>query len=176
MSWPTIMGTVFSVLLFGTVALAYVGHAHVRRMERLGREVDEEHRPSDPAPARPSLGVVFSVQSTASFYGEEHRGGIMANGERFVPERLTCAAPADVPLGAELIVTSVREPWRTVIVRVTDRLGEAARRHGRELDLSEAAFERIAHLNEGLAGVRRRRLGPPASAPVELRRGKEATP
>ena len=66
---------------------------------------------------------------------------------------LTCDAPEEVPLGAELILESMREPWRVVVVRVV------ALHRGPELDLSRSAFERIGHLNEAGACVRWRRMG-----------------
>lgn len=104
--------------------------------------------------AAPSHGAV------ASWYGEEHRGRLMANGERFDPDRMTCASWF-YPLGTKLKVQwdgwSQGDRW--VIVTVTDR-GPHRRlvRQGRTIDLSRAAFDRIGRLELGLIPVRIVRL------------------
>jgi rare lipoprotein A len=94
--------------------------------------------------------VTFAILGLASWYGPEHRGDIMANGRPFEPWAMTCAAQ-DYPFGTQLLVA---HGDREVIVRVTDRLGEAAIRHGCLLDLSEAAFEAIADPSRGVISVR----------------------
>lgn len=73
----------------------------------------------------------------------------MANGQPFDPDALT-AAVWDVPFGTQLQVTAVPS-GRSVVVEVTDR--GPARRLGRCIDLSRAAFEAIADLGQGLAEV-----------------------
>src|SRR5205085_10940244 len=85
------------------------------------------------ANASPQTGV-------ASWYGESHRGRLMANGRRFDPDRLT-AASWFYPLGTKLRVSLRDEPWRSVLVTVTDR-GPAKElvHHGRVIDLTRAAF------------------------------------
>jgi rare lipoprotein A len=127
---------------------------------------------------------VFAAEESgtrlASWYGEEHRGKLMANGKRFDPDAFT-AASWFYPLGTKLRVTLVSaskpepEPGRlestpkslsdslaaektplpaSVIVTVTDR-GPARRfvREGRVIDLSRAAFKRLANPNLGLIQV-----------------------
>jgi rare lipoprotein A len=84
---------------------------------------------------------------TASWYGAECAGRIMANGKKFVPEKLTCAS-WHYPLGTTLIVTHGQ---KSVRVKVTDR-GPAKRLH-REIDLSAAAFKKLSSLDEGLIQV-----------------------
>lgn len=84
----------------------------------------------------------------ASWYGENYRGKKMANGERFDPDKLTCAT-WHWPLGAAL---AVEHGEKTVIVRVTDR--GPALPLGRLIDLSQAAFARIAPLPLGLVRVK----------------------
>ena len=87
---------------------------------------------------------------TASWYGEEHRGKLMANGRPFNPDALTAASWFH-PLGTRLRVTSGDS---SVVVTITDR-GPARRlvRQGRVIDLSAAAFRRLAGPELGLVDV-----------------------
>ena len=96
----------------------------------------------------------------ASWYGESHRGRLMANGKRFNPDRLT-AASWFYPLGTKVRVTLAspeligkKHPPRSVIVTITDR-GPARRlvRDGRIIDLAHAAFKALAHPELGLVDV-----------------------
>jgi rare lipoprotein A len=100
------------------------------------------------APAAPATGL-------ASWYGEEHRGKLMANGERFNPDKFT-AASWFYPLGTKVRVTlaSPSEPRRSVVVTITDR-GPAKDlvRGGRIIDLSHAPFKRLAPPHLGLVAV-----------------------
>jgi rare lipoprotein A len=91
----------------------------------------------------------------ASWYGEEHRGKLMANGKRFNPDKFT-AASWFYPLGAKVQVTfasSAGAP-RSVVVTITDR-GPARElvRNGRIIDLSHAPFRKLAHPDLGLVVV-----------------------
>jgi len=88
-----------------------------------------------------------AVTGMASWYGEGYRGKRMANGQRFDPDALTCAAWR-WPLGARL-----RVEWRgkSVIVTVTDRGPSLAL--DRIIDLSLAAFAAIAPLPLGIIEV-----------------------
>src|ERR1700693_1139919 len=76
---------------------------------------------------------------TASWYGAQHQGRKMANGQRFDRQKLT-AASCHFPLG-----TTIR------VVTSTDR-GPNLRLH-RILDLSEAAAGRLGFMGEGLTPV-----------------------
>jgi peptidoglycan lytic transglycosylase len=91
----------------------------------------------------------------ASWYGEDHRGRLMANGKRFNPDDLT-AASWFYPLGAkvQVIVSSRGKPARSVLVTITDR-GPAKElvRNGRIIDLTHAAFTRLAPPGAGLVRV-----------------------
>jgi len=97
----------------------------------------------------------------ASWYGEELRGRLMANGEAFDPDNLT-AASWFYPLGATVRVTlrsapdslHAGEEERSVLVTITDR-GPAKRlvRAGRVIDLGRAAFEKLAPPKRGLIPV-----------------------
>jgi len=102
------------------------------------------------APARGATSVGF-----ASWYGEEHRGKLMANGKRFDPDKFT-AASWYFPLGTKVRVTlaSPAEPRRSVLVTITDR-GPAMEfvRSGRIIDLSHAPFRRLASPQVGLVTV-----------------------
>ena len=91
----------------------------------------------------------------ASWYGDEHRGKLMANGKRFDPDMFT-AASWFYPLGTRVRVTvaSRDEPRRSVLVTITDR-GPAMEhvRDGRIIDLSRAPFKRLAPPHLGLVAV-----------------------
>jgi rare lipoprotein A len=90
----------------------------------------------------------------ASWYGEQHRGLLMANGQRFNPGKLT-AASWFYDLGTKVVVT---HDGRSVVVEITDR-GPAKRlaRAGRKIDLSRAAFAKLADPDLGLIDVAVRR-------------------
>ena len=91
----------------------------------------------------------------ASWYGEEHRGKLMANGQRFNPDKFT-AASWFYPLGAKVRVTltAPSETPRSVVVTITDR-GPAKEyvREGRIIDLSHAPFRALAPPYLGLVAV-----------------------
>ena len=97
-----------------------------------------------------------SATGFASWYGEEHRGRLMANGKRFNPDKLT-AASWFYPLGTKVrvMLNSNRQNPRSVLVTITDR-GPAKDlvRDGRIIDLTHAAFKRLGHPAVGLVGVR----------------------
>ena len=99
---------------------------------------------------------VRSGTGVASWYGEEHRGRLMANGKKFNPDKLT-AASWFYPLGTKVRVTlnsKIQNP-RSVLVTITDR-GPAKElvRGGRIIDLTHAAFKRLGHPAVGLVGVK----------------------
>ncbi len=96
----------------------------------------------------------------ASWYGEDHRGRLMANGQRFDPDKLT-AASWFYPLGTRVLVTLKADPKvlnpqppRSVLVTITDR-GPHNRlvQGGRIIDLSRAVFRHLADLDLGLIEV-----------------------
>ena len=92
---------------------------------------------------------------TASWYGEAHRGKLMANGKRFDPKKLT-AASWFYPLGAKVrvVANSSGGTVRAVVVTITDR-GPAKDlvHNGRIIDLAQAAFKRLADPDVGLVPV-----------------------
>jgi rare lipoprotein A len=87
----------------------------------------------------------------ASWYGEEHRGDLMANGHRFNPDKVS-AASSFYELGTKVVVTCAD---RSVVVEITDR-GPAKRlvQKGRTIDLSRAAFAELASPTLGLIDVK----------------------
>jgi len=105
--------------------------------------------------AKPILAGNPPEAGKASWYGEEHRGKLMANGKRFNPDKCT-AASWFYPLGTRVRVTLnvPAQPPRSVLVTITDR-GPAHQfvRGGRIIDLAHAAFRQIAHPSLGLAPV-----------------------
>jgi rare lipoprotein A len=99
-----------------------------------------------------------SRSGLASWYGEEHRGKLMANGKPFDPDKMT-AATWFYPFGTQVRVTVVdpslpSNNGRSVLVTITDR-GPAKRfvAAGRIIDLSRAAFRALASPELGLIQV-----------------------
>ena len=105
--------------------------------------------------ASSSLASIAGSPKLASWYGEEHRGKLMANGKRFNPDKFT-AASWFYPLGTKVRVTlnAPSQPPRSVVVKVTDR-GPAKTlvRDGRVIDLTLVAFKQLAHPDLGLIEV-----------------------
>ena len=113
-------------------------------------------------PVRSGLAALFlfsclacQAADQASWYGDEHRGQPMANGQRFDPDRLI-AASWFFDLGTKVVVTHEN---RSVVVEITDR-GPAKRlvQEGRRIDLSRAAFAKLADTGLGLIDVTVRKL------------------
>ena len=84
----------------------------------------------------------------ASWYGEQHHGRPTASGERFDRGRLTAAHPW-LPFGTVLRVMNAND-GRFVYVKINDRGSFHA---DREIDLSEAAANRIGIKGRGEGGV-----------------------
>jgi rare lipoprotein A len=99
---------------------------------------------------------MVSKKGLASWYGEAHRGKLMANGKKFNPDRLT-AASWFYPLGTKVRVAAKASDnsARSVLVTITDR-GPAPDlvREGRIIDLAHAACKRLGHPDLGLVSVR----------------------
>jgi len=85
----------------------------------------------------------------ASWYGREFAQRRTASGERFDPQKFTCAHRT-LPLGTKLRVTNMLN-GRSVLVTITDR-GPFQRR--REIDLSWAAARELGMVQRGVAKVR----------------------
>jgi rare lipoprotein A len=82
----------------------------------------------------------------ASWYGQKYAGRVTASGSIFNPMELV-AAHKTLPFGTRLLVENGPN---NVFVTITDR-GPFIK--GRELDLSLAAFERLAQKEAGLIQV-----------------------
>lgn len=74
---------------------------------------------------------------------------IMANGKKYDPQALTTACSKDFPLGTQFIV---KYQGKIIPVICTDR-GIFKERYDRILDLSEAAFKKLAPLEKGVIWV-----------------------
>jgi rare lipoprotein A len=135
------------------VALLLLAAAGCRQAIRpeAPREAPPRHAGAPPPEAeQPERGdVERSLEGIASFYGDELRGHLTANGERFNPGAMT-AAHRTLPFGTRLRVTNL-DNGRTVAVRVNDR-GPYV--NGRILDLSAEAARRLGMLDRGVARVR----------------------
>ena len=107
------------------------------------------------APIDAATTITVAKNGVASWYGEAHRGRVMANGERFDPDKLT-AASWFYPLGTKVrVVTNAPDQeQRAVTVTITDR-GPARRlvRRKRIIDLTHAAFKELAQPDLGLVRV-----------------------
>jgi rare lipoprotein A len=85
----------------------------------------------------------------ASWYGAQHQGRKMANGQRFDRYKYT-AASWYFPLGTVIRVENLKN-GESVEVTITDR-GPNLRLH-RILDLSEAAADLLGYVDDGLTPV-----------------------
>ena len=94
----------------------------------------------------PAEDFTYDETGIASWYGEDFHGKYTANGEVFDLNGLT-AAHRTLPFGTKLRVTF---QGKSVVVRVNDR-GPYAK--GRGLDLSKAAFAKLAPTSKGVIRV-----------------------
>lgn len=88
------------------------------------------------------------IRGMASWYGRQHAGKKMANGERFDPQKLT-AAHRSLPFGTRVKVTFLKT-GRSVWVTITDR---GPFKKQRIIDLSEAAARAIGLRPAGVGKV-----------------------
>lgn len=102
-----------------------------------------------PKGATPTAIVEQHFVGVASWYGIQHQGRKMANGQKFDRRKLT-AAYWYLPLGSTIRVTNL-ENGKSITVTVTDR-GPNFRLH-RVLDLSEAAARELDYIQKGLTPV-----------------------
>lgn len=94
--------------------------------------------------------ICFSQQKgKASYYGKQHHGRKTASGEVFNMNNLTCASNT-FRLGSVLRVTNL-ENGKSVEVRCNDTGGFG--KYGRIIDLSQAAFAKIANIKKGIISV-----------------------
>lgn len=93
---------------------------------------------------------------TASWYGSEFAGHHTASGERFNPNEMT-AASKTLPIGSRVRVTNPRN-GKSVVVRINDR-GPYV--HGRSIDLSRKAAQKLGITHRGVARVKIKKLRTP---------------
>lgn len=111
-------------------------------------------RSKTPSPQEaPTEAGVLIGSGKASYYGNQHHNKLTASGERFDQNALT-AAHQTLPFGTRVRVTNTRN-GQSVVVHINDR-GPFVR--GRIIDLSKAAFERIASTRAGVIRVRLERV------------------
>jgi len=84
----------------------------------------------------------------ASFYSDEFRGRVTANGERYDPSKLTAAHPS-YPFGTLIRVQNLAN-GKSVTVRINDRGPYKA---GRIIDLSARAASELDMLVDGITKV-----------------------
>jgi len=96
------------------------------------------------------IGALFLTSFTfnATYYGENFNGNVTFSGEKFDMNKMTCASN-NFPIGTKLKVTN-KENGKSVIVRVNDK-GNLDKY---TIDLSKAAFKRIAELKTGVIDVK----------------------
>ncbi len=92
----------------------------------------------------------YSIASLKKEGTYKYSKGVMANGRKFNDRRLT-AASRDYPLRSVLRVVN-KQNGRVVRVEVSDRIGR--RFKGKRIDLSKAAFAKIADLDTGVIRVK----------------------
>jgi rare lipoprotein A len=117
----------------------------------------------------PSDVPAYDEVGYASWYGAELQGRNTANGEIFMPSAVT-GAHKTLPMPSYVEVTSL-DTGRTILVRVNDR-GPFA--NDRLIDLSEAAAKQLGISEQGVAGVRVRKVNPPEQERAVLRTGQAA--
>ncbi len=105
--------------------------------------------PTVPPTVYPSEVPSFSQIGLASWYGRDFHHKTTASGERYDMHDLT-AAHRSLPLDTLVRVTNLSNK-RSVVVRINDR-GPFA--HGRIIDLSRGAAERLGMAKAGVAPVR----------------------
>lgn len=96
-----------------------------------------------------SLAAPSAHSATASWYGKPFHGRTTASGEKYDMNALTTASNTH-KMGTRLKVTN-KKNGKSVVVKVNDTGG--FKKYGRSLDLSKAAFSRIANIEQGLAKV-----------------------
>lgn len=94
-----------------------------------------------------SFTVRQTTTGTATFYHDRYHGRLTASGEIFSQLKMTCASNV-YKIGTKLKITNLQNS-KSVIVRVND----TGNLYGRTVDLSTAAFSKIAKLETGIIKV-----------------------
>ena len=100
-----------------------------------------------------SIALAGNWSGKASWYGGYFHGRKAADGSIFNQNALTTAAAPHIKMGSFLLVTNSKT-GKSVVVKVTDRGAFHNAKYGhRTLDLSKAAFSKIANLGTGVINV-----------------------
>ena len=99
-------------------------------------------------PSHPSYPTTFSQSGKASYYADKYHGRQTASGERFNQNSLT-AAHKTLDFDTWIKVTNINN-GKSVVVKINDR-GPFIK--GRIIDLSKAAFSKIANPRLGVISV-----------------------
>jgi rare lipoprotein A len=146
-----------SLRLNGRVALAGVGICLVGSLAACTAQTESPQKPIPPLVAQPALALPAPPETSAkpsktvrtSYQGSGTAGQPTASGEPYNPNDLT-AASRNLPIGSTVKVTNP-DTGRSVKVRINDR-GPFV--HGRSLDLSKRAAEKIGITHKGVARVK----------------------
>lgn len=103
---------------------------------------------------------VYKLRGNASWYGSHWNNRKTASGQIFNSRKLT-AAHNQLPLGSKVIVKSL-VTGKSVIVTINDRGGLP---HGRIIDLSKAASDKLGITKRGVSKV--------VIIPIEVAESKE---
>lgn len=130
---------------------------------RLDPQRDRQPEPSGdgvaPSEERAPKTPHKTVVARASWYGPGFNGKRTATGERFSQSKLTAAAK-DLPLGSKVKVTNL-DNGRSTVVKVNDC---GPYKHGRKIDLSKRAAEKLGMVHKGEATVKAKVLSKPPGA------------
>ena len=101
---------------------------------------------------------VIVVTGTASYYDREScqregTSGIMANGEKLDDSKLTCAT-WKLPFGTRLRVTNMANAKSVEVVVTDSGPNKKLYNSGRIVDLSKAAFKKIADNRDGIIPIK----------------------
>ena len=97
---------------------------------------------------------LYAATGKASYYGGAFHGRKAADGSIFNQNALTTAAAPHIKMGSSLLVTNSKT-GKSVVVKVTDRGSFHKAKYGRRtLDLSKAAFSKIAPLSNGVVAIK----------------------
>lgn len=102
-----------------------------------------------------SSGTALAQQAEtgkASWYGDQFHGRSTASGEKYDMNKIS-AAHKSYRFGTNVKVTNV-ETGESLVVRINDRMPDTSGNKGRVIDLSKAAFKKLAPLERGLIDVR----------------------
>ena len=122
-----------------------------KSLEEIQKELDEKQAEKEQLEKEIEERSQYTHFQTgmASFYGGSWHGKKTANGEIFNENSLT-AAHRTLPFGTRVRVTNL-DNGKSVVVRINNR---GPYSNGRIIDLSKAAFSRIASTSRGVTRVK----------------------